>query len=58
MGLLSRLFGDRRDRSDLMLLYNAVVAEARRPDWYQRGLVPDTHDLCKALVEAVAARGG
>ena len=44
MGLLSRLFGDRRDRSDLMLLYNAVVAEARRPDWYRRGLVPDTMD--------------
>ena len=44
MGLLSRLFGDRRDRSDLMPLYNAVVAEARRPDWYRRGLVPDTMD--------------
>ena len=44
MGLLSRLFGDRRDRSDLMPLYNAVVAEARRPDWYQRALVPDTMD--------------
>jgi cytochrome b pre-mRNA-processing protein 3 len=44
MGLLSRLFGDRRDRSDLMPLYNAVVAEARRPDWYARALVPDSMD--------------
>ena len=44
MGLLSRLFGDKRDRSDLMPLYIAVVAEARRPDWYQRALVPDTMD--------------
>ena len=44
MGLLSRLFGDKRDRSDLMPLYTAVVGEARRPDWYQRALVPDTMD--------------
>ena len=44
MGLLSRLFDDRRDRGDLIPLYNAVVAEARRPDWYQRALVPDTMD--------------
>jgi cytochrome b pre-mRNA-processing protein 3 len=44
MGLLSRLFGDRRDRSDLMPLYNAAVAEARRPDWYSRALVPDSMD--------------
>ena len=44
MGLLSRLFGDKRDRSDLMPRYIAVVAEARRPDWYQRALVPDTMD--------------
>ncbi len=44
MGLLSRLFGDRRDRGDLVPLYSAVVAEARRPEWYSRGLVPDTMD--------------
>ncbi len=44
MGLLSRLFGDKRDRADLIPLYNAVVAEARRPDWYARALVPDTMD--------------
>ena len=44
MGLLSKLFGDRRDRSDLIPLYNAVVAEARLPMWYQRALVPDSMD--------------
>lgn len=44
MGFLSRLFGDKRDRSELMPLYNAVVAEARRPDWYTRALVPDSMD--------------
>ena len=44
MSLLSKLFGDRRDRSDLIPLYNAVVAEARLPMWYQRALVPDSMD--------------
>lgn len=44
MGLLSKLFGDRRDRSDLIPLYNAVVAEARLPIWYERALVPDSMD--------------
>ena len=44
MGLLSKLFGDRRDRSDLIPLYNAVVAEARLPTWYERALVPDSMD--------------
>ena len=44
MSLLSRLFGDKRDRRDLMPLYHAVVAEARRPEWYNRALVPDTMD--------------
>ena len=44
MGLLSKLFGDRRDRSDLIPLYNTVVAEARLPIWYERALVPDSMD--------------
>jgi cytochrome b pre-mRNA-processing protein 3 len=49
MGLLSQLFSGqlfkgRRDRSDLIPLYEAVVAEARRPIWYQRAIVPDTMD--------------
>ena len=44
MGVLAKLFGGGRDRSALMPLYNAVVAEARRPAWYERALVPDTMD--------------
>ena len=44
MGLFSGLFGDRRDRSALVPLYQAVVAEARRPEYYARALVPDTMD--------------
>jgi cytochrome b pre-mRNA-processing protein 3 len=40
--LLSRLFGDRRDRSALRPLYDALVAAAREPAWYREGAVPDT----------------
>ncbi len=42
MGALKRLFG--RDRGALRPLYDAVVAEARRPDWYRAAGVPDTID--------------
>jgi cytochrome b pre-mRNA-processing protein 3 len=44
MGFLSKLFGDPRDRSTMMPLYHAVVAEARQPDWYREPQVPDTMD--------------
>ena len=44
MSLLSRLMGDRRDRSTLVPLYTAVVAEARMPVWYQQAQAPDTMD--------------
>lgn len=36
------MFGGSRER--MVPLYNAVVAEARRPDWYARAQVPDTID--------------
>ncbi|HYJ82651.1 MAG TPA: ubiquinol-cytochrome C chaperone family protein [Allosphingosinicella sp.] len=42
MGWLSRLFGDRRERSALRPLYDALVAAAREPAWYRDGGVPDT----------------
>lgn len=38
------IFGSGRNRAALVPLYNAVVAEARRPEWYARALVPDTMD--------------
>jgi cytochrome b pre-mRNA-processing protein 3 len=44
MGFLSRVFGGKRDRSAMLPLYHAIVAEARRPDWYARALVPDSMD--------------
>jgi len=40
--LLSRLFGERRDRAALRPLYDALVAAAREPAWYRDGGVPDT----------------
>ncbi len=44
MSFLSKLLGDPRDRSTMMPLYHAIVAEARQPDWYRAGEVPDTMD--------------
>jgi cytochrome b pre-mRNA-processing protein 3 len=42
LALLSRLFGDRRERAALRPLYDALVAAAREPAWYREGAVPDT----------------
>ena len=41
-GLLARLFGPRAD--GMAALYAAVVAEARKPEWYSKYGVPDTLD--------------
>jgi cytochrome b pre-mRNA-processing protein 3 len=42
--LLKRLLGGRDDGAGLTPLYEAIVAVARRPDWYLEGRVPDTID--------------
>lgn len=52
MGVWDRLFG-RKERNALMPLYNAVVGEARQPDWYLAGQVPDTLDGRFDMVAAV-----
>jgi len=52
MGVWDRLFG-RKDRDALTPLYNAVVIEARQPDWYLAGKVPDTLDGRFDMVAAV-----
>ncbi len=44
MGLFQRIFQRAEPRDALIPLYNALVAEARQPDWYQAGAVPDTVD--------------
>lgn len=43
VGLLDRIFG-RDDAPDMGPLYAAVVARARRPEWYLRGGADDTID--------------
>lgn len=52
MGVWRRLFG-RGERDALAPLYRAVVAEARRPDWYRNGRVPDTLDGRFDMVAAI-----
>jgi len=52
MGVWRRLFG-RSERDALAPLYGHVVAEARRPDWYRAGRVPDTLDGRFDMVAAV-----
>ena len=56
MSLFSRLL--RRpadDRAALAPLYRAVIAEARDPDWYRAGAVPDTFDGRFDMVAAILA---
>ena len=52
MGLWRRLFGH-AERDGLKPLYQAMVAEARRPAWYRDGRVPDTLDGRFDMVAAV-----
>jgi cytochrome b pre-mRNA-processing protein 3 len=42
LALLTRLFGERRERAALRPLYDSLVAAAREPAWYREGGVPDT----------------
>lgn len=42
--LLRQIFGRGRDTRALVPLYDAMVAQARRPHWYREGRVPDTLD--------------
>ena len=44
MSFLTRIFGERSERSALEPLYRAVVAAGRDPAWYREGGVPDTID--------------
>jgi cytochrome b pre-mRNA-processing protein 3 len=60
LALLSRLFGERRDRAALRPLYDALVAAAREPRWYREGGVPDTlegrFDMLATLLALVLVR--
>ncbi|MFM2100309.1 MAG: hypothetical protein RLZZ366_1848 [Pseudomonadota bacterium] len=54
-GFFKRLFTGSDSSDPLRPLYAAVVAEARRPDWYRDGGVPDTMDGRFEMVSAVMA---
>ena len=58
--LLSRLFGERKERARLDPLYRAIVAAGRDPSWYREGGVPDTvdgrFDMISSLLALVLIR--
>jgi cytochrome b pre-mRNA-processing protein 3 len=60
LALLSRLFGERKQRARLDPLYAAVVAAGRAPAWYIAGRVPDTiegrFDMIASLLALVLLR--
>ncbi len=51
--LLKRFLGTRADVGALNPLYDAIVAQARRPHWYLDGAVPDTLDGRFDMVSSV-----
>ena len=51
--LLKRFMGTRGDADALALLYEAIVAVARRPNWYVEGRVADTIDGRFDMVSSV-----
>lgn len=42
MSFLNRLFGRTQNRDAVLPLYQAIIAEARRPEWYATGGVADS----------------
>ena len=55
MSIVERLFRRRAPSPPPRALYAAIIVEARRPDWYREGAVPDTFDGRFDMVAAVMA---
>jgi cytochrome b pre-mRNA-processing protein 3 len=55
LSVLARIFGERKERSRLRPLYDALVRLARDPAWYREGGVPDTVTGRFHLLASVAA---
>ncbi|HEY5722256.1 MAG TPA: ubiquinol-cytochrome C chaperone family protein [Allosphingosinicella sp.] len=53
--MLSRLFGERKERARLDPLYRAVVAAGRDPIWYREGGVPDSVDGRFDMIASILA---
>ncbi len=60
MNLIKRLFSKADDQQALRPLYDAIVAYAREPHWYEAGEVPDTidgrFDTVSAILSLVLVR--
>ena len=58
--MLSRLFGERKERARLEPLYRAIVAAGRDARWYRDGQVPDTvegrFDMIASILALVLIR--
>jgi cytochrome b pre-mRNA-processing protein 3 len=52
---LKRILAPRRRPGEMAALYDAIVAQARRPHWYAEGGVPDTLDGRFEMVAGVLA---
>lgn len=60
MSILTKFFRSGQERTQLQPLYQAVVAAARRPEWYVEGKVADTldgrFDMVAAMLSLVLLR--
>lgn len=60
MSFLNELLGRKNPNLVMQPLYNAIIAEGRRTDWYEQGAVPDTldgrFDMIAAILCAVLIR--
>lgn len=55
MNFLKNMFNRADDRAEVRALYAAIVAEARKPEWYEQGGVADSIDGRFDMVSAVLA---
>lgn len=53
MSFLNELLGRKNPNLVMQPLYNAIIAEGRRPDWYEQGAVPDTLDGRFDMIAAI-----
>ena len=55
MSILTRIFGEKKQRAALEPLYRAIVAAGRDASWYRDGGVPDTMDGRFDVISAILA---
>ena len=55
MNFLKNMFNRSDDRAEVRPLYAAIIAEARKPEWYEQGSVADSIDGRFDMVSAILA---